>query len=182
MAVILLHGAGNRKNKGLYFTYDPRRAIPENRPFYRPVSSESIPTSVQWRPPLRGSYSCHSHTIMKRFLAIATSGLAVTALLASVKLAEAIKHTSVHEIAEHPGKFHKSNVIVTGTVSHVNVKVPRRGTRSMTFILTEPDKRASMVVSSRGYTTVRDGATVSVEGIFDRSTRNIVAYAMQERR
>ena len=118
---------------------------------------------------------------MNRFLTLATAGLAVTAVLASVKLAEAIKHTSVHEIAARPGKFHKSNVILTGTVSHVDVKRSRRGTRSMTFILTEPDNRAAITVSSRGLSTVRNGAILSVEGVFDGTAKKLVAYSIQER-
>jgi hypothetical protein len=119
---------------------------------------------------------------MKLFVAAATAGLVVTALLASVKLAEAIKATSLDALRHHPGKFHHAKVIVKGTASQVEIHYPRRGGPSTTFVVTEPATAASIEVSSRGAGTVREGAMVSVEGVFDRTTERIVAYSIRARR
>jgi hypothetical protein len=110
---------------------------------------------------------------MKLFLAIAVAGLAVTALLTSVKLAEAIKETSLHALLEPPIKFHQAKVIVKGTASQVEIHIPRRGAASLTFTLIEPDNAASVTVSSRGSGTVQDGGTVSVEGVYDKPPRKL---------
>ena len=119
---------------------------------------------------------------MKLFMATATAGLVITALLASVKLAEALKATSLDALLHYPGKFDHAKVIVKGTASHVETHYPRQGLPSTTFVVTEPGTAASISVSSRGAGTVRDGATVSVEGVFDRTTERIAAYSIRERR
>ena len=117
---------------------------------------------------------------MKFFVATATAGLVITALLASVKLAEAIKTTSLDALLHHPGKFDHAKVIVKGTASHVERHCPRQGLPSTTFVVTAATTAASIPISSRGQGTVRDGATVFVEGVFDGATRRIVAYSIRE--
>ena len=119
---------------------------------------------------------------MKFFVATATGGLVVIALLASVKLAEAIKETSLDALLHHPGRFDHAKVIVKGIASQVETHYLRRGVPSTTFVLSEPANAAFIAVSSRGIGTVRDGAMVSVEGVFDRTTERIVAYSIRERR
>ena len=118
---------------------------------------------------------------MKFFVATVTAGLAITALLASVKLAEAIKTTSLDALLHHPSKFDHAKVIVKGTASHVERHYPRQGLPSTTFVVTAPTTGTSIPISSRGQGTVRDGATVFVEGVFDGATKRIVAYSIQER-
>jgi hypothetical protein len=122
----------------------------------------------------------HHRSSMKLCLAAAVSGLAMMALLASVKLAEAIKETSPHALLQHPIRFHQAKVIVKGTASHVEVHIPRRGAAALTFTLTEPDNAASVTVVSRRSGTVREGVTVSIEGVFDKTTGRIVAYSIRE--